>query len=70
MGSIYPNTPKSGITHNFKTNGSKVFFYDLTRGHLGFMQITKVSQSCHLDSQVEFVLGPDDSKSTTRVKRS
>ena len=28
------------------------------------MQITRVAQICHLGSQAEFVLGPDESEST------
>ena len=35
---------------------------DLTIGHVGFMQIPRVARSCRLGSQVEFVLGPDESK--------
>ena len=32
----YPNTPKKrSITHNSKSSGSKVFFKDLTSGHIG-----------------------------------
>jgi len=27
-------------------------------GHLGFMQITRVAQSCHLGNNANFVLGP------------
>jgi len=27
-------------------------------GHLGFMQIARVAQSCHLGNTAEFVLGP------------
>ena len=57
MDSIYSNTPKTGITKNSKTSGSKVLFEDLSRGHLGFMQIIRVSQSCRLGSQVKFVPG-------------
>ena len=67
MDYIYPNTPKTVITHNSKTSGSKVLFEDLSNGHLGFMQITRVSQSCRLGSQVEFVPGPDESKSSEKV---
>jgi len=55
MDSTYPNTPKTGITHNSKTGSSKVSFKNLTSGHLGFLQITR--------GQVEFV-GPDETKST------
>jgi len=53
-----------GITQSSKTSGSKVCFKELTTGHLGFMQITRVAHSCRLGSQAEFVLGPDESKST------
>jgi len=27
-------------------------------GHLGFMQMTRVAQSCHLGNKAEFVLEP------------
>ena len=62
MDSTYPSTPKRGITHDSKTNGSKVFLY-LTSGHLWFMQITRVTHSCSLRSKAEFILEPE-SKST------
>ena len=62
MDYIYPNTPKTVITHNSKTSGSKVLFEDLSNGYLGFMQITRVSQSCRLGSQVEFLPGPNQAK--------
>ena len=39
------------------------YLYLLTSGHLGFMQITTVARSNHLDSQAEFVLRPDEPKS-------
>ena len=56
---------KRCTTHNSKTSGSKVFVYDLTSGHFGFMQITRVAhQSCRLGSQAEFVLGPEEFKSS------
>ena len=67
MDYVYPNTPKTVITHNSKTSGSKVLFEDLSSGHVGFIQITRVSQSFRLGSQVEFVPGPDESKSTEKV---
>ena len=67
MDPIYPNTPKTGITHNSKTSRSNVLFENLSSGHLGFMQITRVAQSCRLGSQAEFVLEPDESKSTEKV---
>ena len=58
---------KRGITHNSKTGGSKVFFKDLTSGHLGFMQITRVGHNFRLSGQAEFVPGPDESKSTKTI---
>ena len=62
MDSTYLNADKKrGITHNSKTSSSKVFIQNLTNGHLEFMQI---AYSSRLGSQPEFVLGPDESKST------
>ena len=40
-----------------------MLFYGLTSGHLGFMQITRVTQSYRLGSQVEFAVGHDEYKS-------
>ena len=57
---------KRGITRHSMTNGSKVFVLDLTSGHPRIMQISRVAQSYRLDSEAEFVLGPDESKSTKR----
>ena len=47
---------KIGITNNSKRSGSKELFKDLTSGHLGLMQITRVAQSCRLGSQAELLL--------------
>ena len=33
----------------------------LNGGHLGFMQIARVAQSCRLGNQSEFILGPHGS---------
>jgi len=29
-------------------------------GHLGFIQFTRVAQSCHIGNNAEFVLGPHE----------
>ena len=38
--------------------GRKVIFQIGSDGHLGFMQITRVAQSCHLGNKAEFFLEP------------
>ena len=44
---------------NLRYVAGKLLFQMGSDGHLGFMQITRVAQSCHLGNKAEFVLGPN-----------
>jgi len=57
MVSAYLNTHKKTYLHHFKVSGWKVIFQIGSDGHLGFMQITRVAQSCHLGNKAELVIG-------------
>ena len=52
----FPVQDKGLYIHKYPNN-------DMTSSHIGVLQTMKVTQSCHLGSQVELVLGPNESKS-------
>jgi len=44
----------------------KLIFQWWNSGHLGFMQIIKVAQSCRLGNQAEIVVGPHGSSNPSK----
>ena len=54
MDSAYLKTHKRRLIYHSKVIGQKVNILD----GFGFMQITRVAQSCHLGNNAEFVVGP------------
>ena len=58
MDFAYLNLTQSQRIHHSKVSGWKVNFPDVFCGHIEFMQIMRVVQSCQLSNKAEFVLGP------------
>ena len=51
--------PKTSSNSSYTLSDSQNLNYKVaSSGHLGFLQIIGVAQSCHLGNQAEFVLGP------------
>ncbi len=59
MDSLYKKTLEMIILYiNFGQEAQKLDFQDADGGHFGFMQITRVTQSCQFGNQAEFAQIP------------
>ncbi len=67
MDSMTPKTHKKRYHTSFYVNYIKSYIFKMaTGGHFGFMQISKIAQSCHLDNQAKFVQGPHGSTNPSK----
>ena len=52
----FENFENLDVLHVILWQVADINFPEGSGGHLGFMQITRVAQSCHLGNKAEFVL--------------